>query len=106
MGKVEEKSGCVFRRSSVNATLIDFTFGQWIPDLANPSPWVMANGTTLIMVHSAGTGGGAIPFLSFPYVCPEPVLIKCSFLYINGSKRRNRHMQSILISVYCELHNN
>jgi hypothetical protein len=24
---------------------------------------------------------------SFPYVCPEPVLVKCSFLYINGSKR-------------------
>jgi hypothetical protein len=24
--------------------------------------------------------------LSFPYVCPEPVLAKCSFLYINGSK--------------------
>jgi len=23
-------------------------------------------------------------FLSFPYVCPEPVLAKCSFLYING----------------------
>ena len=27
------------------------------------------------------------PFLSFPYVCPEPVLVTCSFLYINGSKR-------------------
>jgi hypothetical protein len=26
------------------------------------------------------------PFLSFPYVCPEPVLVKRSFLYINGSK--------------------
>jgi hypothetical protein len=25
-------------------------------------------------------------FLSFPYVCPEPVLVKCSFLYINGAK--------------------
>jgi hypothetical protein len=25
--------------------------------------------------------------LSFPYVCPEPVLVKCSFLYVNGSKR-------------------
>ena len=25
-------------------------------------------------------------FLSFPYVCPEPVLAKCSFIYINGSK--------------------
>ncbi len=25
-------------------------------------------------------------FLSFPYNCPEPVLVKCSFLYINDSK--------------------
>eukprot|EP01046_Picozoa_sp_COSAG06_P006571 COSAG06_NODE_310_length_17775_cov_9.971374_14_plen_113_part_00 len=25
-------------------------------------------------------------FLSFPYVCPEPVLAKRSFLYVNGSK--------------------
>ena len=25
-------------------------------------------------------------FLNFPYVCPEPVLAKCSFLYINGAK--------------------
>eukprot|EP01046_Picozoa_sp_COSAG06_P004796 COSAG06_NODE_207_length_20219_cov_8.734841_8_plen_223_part_00 len=25
-------------------------------------------------------------FWSFLYVCPEPVLVKCSFLYINGSK--------------------
>eukprot|EP01046_Picozoa_sp_COSAG06_P050357 COSAG06_NODE_7958_length_2322_cov_105.541610_3_plen_136_part_00 len=25
-------------------------------------------------------------FLSFPYVCPEPVSAKCSFLYINGAK--------------------
>jgi hypothetical protein len=25
-------------------------------------------------------------FLSFPYVCPEPVLVNRSFLYINGSK--------------------
>jgi hypothetical protein len=24
--------------------------------------------------------------LSFPYVCPEPVLAKWSFLYKNGSK--------------------
>jgi hypothetical protein len=23
-------------------------------------------------------------FLSFPYVCPEPVLVKCSLLCING----------------------
>ena len=26
-------------------------------------------------------------FLSFPYVCPEPVLAKRSFLYINGAKK-------------------
>jgi hypothetical protein len=26
-------------------------------------------------------------FLRFPYVCPEPVLVKCSFLCTNGSKR-------------------
>ena len=25
-------------------------------------------------------------FLSFPYVCPEPVLAKLSFIYINGAK--------------------
>jgi hypothetical protein len=25
-------------------------------------------------------------FECFPYVCPEPVLAKCSFLYTNGSK--------------------
>jgi hypothetical protein len=25
-------------------------------------------------------------FLNFPYVCPEPVMVKCSFLYTNGSK--------------------
>ena len=37
------------------------------------------------------------PFLSFAYVCLEPVLVKCSFIYINGSKRpflltgRRRH---------------
>jgi outer membrane protein assembly factor BamB len=36
---------------------------------------------------------GALPirkrysFLSFPYVCPEPVLVKCSFIYVNGSKK-------------------
>ena len=28
-----------------------------------------------------------ILFRVFPYVCPEPVLVKRSFLYINGSKR-------------------
>jgi hypothetical protein len=28
----------------------------------------------------------ALFFECFPYVCPEPVLVKCSFLYINGAK--------------------
>jgi hypothetical protein len=32
-------------------------------------------------------GVKTVLFLSFPYVCPEPVLVKRSFLYINGSKR-------------------
>ena len=42
----------------VRASLVNFTLGSWIPDLVTPSPWVMENGTTLIMVHSAGTGSG------------------------------------------------
>jgi hypothetical protein len=29
--------------------------------------------------------------LSFPYVCPEPVLVKRSHLYANGSKRPFSH---------------
>jgi hypothetical protein len=35
--------------------------------------------------------GGAetnTPFEWFPYVCPEPVLVKSSFIYINGSSKR------------------
>jgi hypothetical protein len=36
------------------------------------------------------------PFFEwFPYVCPEPVLVKCSVLYINGSKR------PFLLTVLC-----
>jgi hypothetical protein len=31
-------------------------------------------------------------FWSFPYVCPEPVLVKSSFIYINGSKRPFFHL--------------
>jgi hypothetical protein len=31
-------------------------------------------------------------FLIFPYVCPEPVLVKRSLLYINGSKRPFSHL--------------
>ena len=47
-----------FPWAPLNVTLVNFTLGQWIPDLVNPSPLVLANGTVLIMVHSAGTGGG------------------------------------------------
>ena len=36
-------------------------------------------------------------FLNFSYVCPEPVLVKCSFLFINGAKsgvfRTDRHVR-------------
>ena len=31
--------------------------------------------------------GRTVLFWTFPYVCPEPVLVKCSFSYINGSKK-------------------
>eukprot|EP01046_Picozoa_sp_COSAG06_P071510 COSAG06_NODE_20490_length_793_cov_5.110951_1_plen_103_part_01 len=33
-------------------------------------------------------GSNGVFFWSFFYVCPEPVLVKCSPLYLNGSKRR------------------
>jgi hypothetical protein len=36
-------------------------------------------------------------FLSFTHVCPEPVLVKCSFLYINGAKRRYPFVPSLLL---------
>jgi hypothetical protein len=32
------------------------------------------------------------PFLSFPCVCPEPVLVKIIMLYINGSNRPFCHL--------------
>jgi hypothetical protein len=31
----------------------------------------------------------------FPYVCPEPVLVKTALLYINGSKRPFAHLFEI-----------
>jgi hypothetical protein len=35
-------------------------------------------------------------FLSFPYVCPEPVLVNCSFyIYTNGSKKIVAHTPRI-----------
>jgi hypothetical protein len=44
-------------------------------------------------------------FLSFPYVCPEPVLVKCSFLYINGSKSGDRieSFQTCMMMTYCQV---
>ena len=33
--------------------------------------------------------------LSFPYVCPKPVLVKCSFLYTNGAKSGVFRTQSV-----------
>jgi hypothetical protein len=38
----------------------------------------------------------ALFFECFPYVCPEPVLVKSSFLYINGSKRPFFHLAGVL----------
>jgi hypothetical protein len=38
-------------------------------------------------------------FLSFLYVCPEPVLAKGSFLYINGSKIPFFAAISVLVSL-------
>ena len=40
------------------------------------------------------------PFLSFPYVCPEPVLVKRSFLYINGdiNGEEERMAQKVVIA--------
>eukprot|EP01046_Picozoa_sp_COSAG06_P019115 COSAG06_NODE_1351_length_9765_cov_3.151976_8_plen_230_part_00 len=34
-------------------------------------------------------------FLRFACVCPEPVLVKCSFLYINGFKRPSSHRHGV-----------
>jgi hypothetical protein len=39
-----------------------------------------------VCVRAQKSTGGFVLW-SFPYVCPEPVLVKSSFLYINGSKR-------------------
>jgi hypothetical protein len=37
-------------------------------------------------------------FLSFPYVCPEPVLAKSSFLYKNGAKMAFSYLAAVLSS--------
>ena len=41
--------------------------------------------SAMVWIHGIPKKNATL-FLSFPYVCPEPVLVKCSFLYINGSK--------------------
>jgi hypothetical protein len=38
-------------------------------------------------------------FLSFPYVCPEPVLVKPCILYINGAKTRALSLSLFLNSI-------
>jgi hypothetical protein len=35
-----------------------------------------------------------VSLLSFPYACPEPVLVKRSFLYINAFKRPFSHLHA------------
>ena len=49
-------------------------------------------GCSLLSCRWSSRGGRAPAkhacVLSFPYVCPEPVLVKRSFLYINGAKGR------------------
>jgi hypothetical protein len=37
-------------------------------------------------------------FLSFPYVCPEPVLVKRLFLYMNGYKIPFSHQATFRVS--------
>ena len=49
-----------FPWESVNATLTDFQYGSWIPDLVNAAPWALPNGTVLMISHSATTGGGGM----------------------------------------------
>ena len=51
--------------------------------------WSAAAAPCSLGDSSGGSGGGGQQLqVSFPYVCPEPVLVKRSFLYINGSKSR------------------
>ena len=49
-----------FPWDSINATLTDFQYGAWIPDLVNAAPWALSNGTILMISHSATTGGGGM----------------------------------------------
>jgi hypothetical protein len=37
-------------------------------------------------VEAATCSNSVVPAVEFPCVCPEPVLVKCSFLDINGAK--------------------
>jgi hypothetical protein len=44
------------------------------------------HGHCIALWHAALTCEKRHSFLNFSYVCPEPVLVKCSVLYINGAK--------------------
>ena len=52
----------------VAGTIFSFAYEDHVSSLAHALP------------------GKTALFLSFPYVCPEPVLVKECILYINGSK--------------------
>jgi hypothetical protein len=47
---------------------------------------------SLSSVHFVSVCDKTVFFECFPYVCPEPVLVKSSFLYINGAKRPLFHL--------------
>jgi hypothetical protein len=58
-----------------------------------PPPPVMKPGPTPLSPFALRKNG---LFWSFSYVCPEPVLVKSSFLYRNGSKRPFSYQISIM----------
>ena len=40
-----------------------------------------------VFTHRVNPATKRYSFLNFPYVCPEPVLVKRSHLYMNGSQK-------------------
>jgi hypothetical protein len=65
--------------------------------------WQLANpqaGVANLCGELAANGAETHPFSSFPYVCPEPVLVKRSFLYINGdiNGEEERMAQKVVIA--------
>ena len=58
------------------------------PDTNDATRTPPSNSLYLPPRNGSGQGRRRL-FLSFPYVCPEPVLVKRLLIYINGSKRRS-----------------